>query len=233
LKNSIGIGVDDEDRKRTWVAHAEECKKHGLIEIACAIYHMLTVFLTKKSIWIKAAQLEKSHGTRESLCALLKKAINYNPRAEVLCLMAAKEKWLAGNVPDGRAIRQEAYVAIPNSEEIWLAAFKLEFENNEPERARMLLAKTRERGGTERVWMKSAIVERELGNVSEERRLLEEGLKLFPSFFKLWLMLGQMEDRTGDRAKSKEVYENGLKHCPSCIPLWHSLYLALRRRLVA
>jgi len=143
------------------------------------------VFLTKKSIWLKAAQLEKSHGTRESLDALLRKAVTYRPQAEVLWLMGAKEKWLAGDVPAARAILQEAYAAIPNSEEIWLAAFKLEFENHEPERARMLLAKARERGGTERVWMKSAIVERELGNTEEERRLLDEGLKRFPSFFKL------------------------------------------------
>ncbi|CAN6333107.1 unnamed protein product [Urochloa humidicola] len=224
VKNTIGIGVDDEDRKRTWVADAEECKKRGSIETARAIYaHTLTVFLSKKSIWLKAAQLEKSHGSRESLDALLKKAVKYNPQAEVLWLMAAKEKWLAGDVPAARAILQEAYIAIPDSDEIWLAAFKLEFESNEPERARMLLAKARERGGTERVWMKSAIVERELGNVNEERRLLEEGLKLFSPFFKLWLMLGQMEDRIGHGVKAKEVYENGLKHCPSCIPLWLSL----------
>jgi pre-mRNA-processing factor 6 len=63
--------------------------------------------------------------------------------------------------------------------------------------------------------MKSAIVERELGNVDEERKLLEEGLKLFPSFFKLWLMLGQMEDRLGHVAKAKEANENALKHCPN------------------
>ncbi|CAN6351044.1 unnamed protein product [Urochloa humidicola] len=222
--NTIGIGVDDEDRKRTWVADAEEYKKHGSIETARAIYaHALTVFLSKKSIWLKAAQLEKSHGSRESLDTLFKKAVKYNPQAQVLWLMAAKEKWLAGDVPAARAILQEAYVAIPDSEEIWLAAFKLEFDNNEPERARLLLAKARERGGTERVWMKSAIVERELGNVNEERRLLEEGLKLFLPFFKLWLMLGQMEDRIGHGLKAKEVYENGLKHCPSYIPLWLSL----------
>ncbi|CAL5094896.1 unnamed protein product [Urochloa decumbens] len=200
VKNTIGIGVDDEDQKRTWVADADECKKRGSIETARAIYaHALTVFLSNKSIWLKAAQLEKSHGSRESLDALLKKAVKYNPQAEVLWLMAAKEKWLAGDVPAARAILQEAYAFIPNSEEIWLAAFKLEFENNEPERARMLLAKARERGGTEtseRVWMKSAIVERELGN---------------------------MEDRIGHGVKAKDVYENGLKHCPSCIPLWLSL----------
>jgi pre-mRNA-processing factor 6 len=224
IGNTIGIGVEEEDRKRTWVADAEECKKRGSIETARAIYaHALSVFLTKKSIWLKAAQLEKSHGTRESLDALLRKAVTYRPQAEVLWLMGAKEKWLAGDVPAARAILQEAYAAIPNSEEIWLAAFKLEFENHEPERARMLLAKARERGGTERVWMKSAIVERELGNTEEERRLLDEGLKRFPSFFKLWLMLGQLEERLGHLEKAKEAYELGLKHCSSCIHLWLSL----------
>ncbi len=80
--------------------------------------------------------------------------------------MAAKERWLAGDVPGARQILEEAFAANPDSEEIWLAAFKLEFENREAERARALLAKARAResGGSERVWMKSAVVERELGN---------------------------------------------------------------------
>jgi pre-mRNA-processing factor 6 len=151
--------------------------------------------------------------------------------------MGAKEKWLAGDVPAARAILREAYAAIPNSEEIWLAAFKLEFENHETERARMLLAKARERGGTERVWMKSAIVERELGNIEEERKLLNEGLKQFPSFYKLWLMLGQLEERLAEAAKqqdqlekrhahkmeAKKVYDSGLISCPNSVPLWLSL----------
>ncbi|PWA91115.1 hypothetical protein CTI12_AA093040 [Artemisia annua] len=223
ISNTIGIGVEEEDRKATWVADAEECKKRGSIETARAIYsHALAAFLTKKSIWLKAAQLEKAHGTRESLDALLRKAVSYTPQAEVLWLMGAKEKWLAGDVPAARHILQEAYRAIPDSEEIWLAAFKLEFENNEPERARMLLAKAREKGG-ERVWMKSAIVERELGNTEEERKLLNEGLKLFPSFFKLWLMLGQLEERLGRLPQAKEAYELGLKQCPNSTPLWLSL----------
>nr|DAD29708.1 TPA_asm: hypothetical protein HUJ06_031176 [Nelumbo nucifera] len=107
---TIGIGVEEEDRKRTWVADAEECKKRGSIETARAIYaHTLTVFLTKKSIWLKAAQLEKSHGTRKSLDALLRKAATYRPQAEVLWLMGAREKWLAGDVAAARAILQEAY----------------------------------------------------------------------------------------------------------------------------
>ncbi|KAH0933548.1 hypothetical protein HID58_010665 [Brassica napus] len=166
IKNFIGIGVDEEDRKRTWLADAEMSKKRGFIETARAIYeHSLTA------------------------CGV-----------------------------------------IPSSEEIWLAAFKLEYVNKEMERARMLLAKARERVESERVWMKSAIVERELGNVEEERRLLGEGLKQFPTFSKLWLMLVQLEERFNNLEHARKAYESGLKHCPNCIPLWLS-YANLEKRV--
>jgi len=172
---------------------------------------------------MKAGQLEKSYLTRESLDALLQMVVTYVPQAKVLWLIGTNEKWLAGDMPTGRAILQEAYAVIPNSEEILLAALKLEFENREPESAKMLLAKARERGGNERVWMKSAIVERELGNIAKEQRLFDEGLQRFPSFFKLWLMLGQFEEQSGHRAEEKKAYEGGMKNCPCCIPLWLSV----------
>lgn len=223
---TVGVGVEEEDRKRTWMADAEECIKRGSVETARSIYtHALAVFPGKKSVWRRAAQLEKSHGTRESLDALLRKAVTYCPQAEVLWLMGAKEKWLAGDVPSARAILEEAYKAIPESEEIWLAAFKLEFETKEPERARLLLAKARDRGGTERVWMKSALLEREVGNFEEEKRLLEEGLKLFPSFHKLWLMLGQLEISQGRLEAARDVFQRGIKRCPGSVPLWLSAAL--------
>lgn len=56
----------------------------------------------------------------------------------------------------------QAFAAITDSEAIWLAAFKLEFENDELARAQGLMAKARNSLKTQRVWMKSAIVEREL-----------------------------------------------------------------------
>ena len=92
-------------------------------------------------------------------------------QAEILWLMGAKEKWVAGDISAARGILQEAFAANPDSEEVlmlrrlrcsfssltqqtnggahyskrlsqvWLAAFKLEFENKEPERARLILAK--------------------------------------------------------------------------------------------
>jgi Tetratricopeptide repeat len=97
----------------------------------------------------------------------------------------------------------------------------------EPERARIILAKARGEGearvpasSTQRVWMKSAVVERELGNTAEERRLLRAALERFPYFDKLWLMLGQLEQRGGAVAAARLAYQNGLKRCISSVPLW-------------
>jgi len=43
--------------------------------------------------------------------------------------MAAKEKWLAGNLEGARVILNEAFAANDDKESLWLAAWKLEFEN--------------------------------------------------------------------------------------------------------
>eukprot|EP01027_Heterolobosea_sp_BB2_P016193 GEZU01023080.1.p1 GENE.GEZU01023080.1~~GEZU01023080.1.p1 ORF type:complete len:983 (-),score=312.18 GEZU01023080.1:84-3032(-) len=239
IKCTIGIGVEEEDRKHTWIEDAEKALKEGRIETARAIYaHALTVFKGKKSLWLRAASLEKQHGTNESLEQLLKKAVTYCPKAEVLWLMAAKHKWLTGDVAAARAILGEAFAANPDNEAIWLAAVKLENENNEHERARILLAKARERASTKQVWMKSAQLEREVAHLmateakkkgetvdmaslrAHERELLDEALDKFPDFDKLWMMRGQWEEQCGTKDAARDVYSKGLKNCPHSIPLW-------------
>ena len=59
--------------------------------------------------------------------------------------------FIQGDVPAARSILALAFQANPNSEDIWLAAVKLESENNEDERARRLLAKARNSAPTARV----------------------------------------------------------------------------------
>ena len=209
--------------KRTWKADAAECEKRGSTHTARAILaHACGVFPAKKGLWVLAAKLEKSVGDSAAMDALLKRAVVHCPRAEVLWLMAAKERWLCGDVPGARDVLEEAFVVNPDSEDIWLAAFKLEFENREPERARVLLAKIREKegGASERVWMKSAIVEREVGDVAEERRMLAGGLEKFPAAWKMWLMLGQLEEAQGDVDAARTAYTKGCRRCHDAIPLW-------------
>ena len=51
--------------------------------------------------------------------------------------------------------------------QIWLAAVKLEKENGHFELARQVLTRARTTAGTPRVWMKSALLERDLKNEAE------------------------------------------------------------------
>lgn len=60
-----------------------------------------------------------------------------------------------------------AFQANPNSEEVWLAAVKLESENNEFERARRLLEKAWANAGTARVMMKAVKLEWVLNNIEK------------------------------------------------------------------
>ncbi len=90
-----------------------------------------------------------------------------------------------GDVPAARSILALAFKANPNSEEIWLAAVKLESENGEYERARRLLEKARASAGTARVMMKSAKLEWVLKNIEKAIELLDEALAVHPDFPKV------------------------------------------------
>jgi len=223
ILETIGMGIDDDERKRIWSIDAEECISRGSIKTASAIYsHTLSIFPHKKSIWFKVAQLEKTHGTKESLDQTLQKAIKFCPHFETLWLMYAKEKWVSGDVVEARKILTKAFESNPGSEDIWLAAVKIESEMNEIKIARGLLQRARETAPTERVWMKSALLEREFGGDSKtELSLLEQGLQKFPKSFKLWLMKMQLFERTKAPIQTiREVYKQALLQCPNSTAIW-------------
>ena len=235
IKSVIGCGVEEEDRKHTWMEDAESCAQQGALECARAVYaYALSTFPSKKSIWLRAAYFEKTYGTRESLETLLQKAVAHCPKSEVLWLMGAKSKWLAGDVQAARGILSLAFQANPNSEDIWLAAVKLESENNEYARAKRLLAKARASAPTPRVMMKSGKLEWALNNLDAALQLLKEALEKFEDFPKLWLMKGQIEEQRGQLEKAIETYNQGIKKCPTSIPLWKSLaQLEIKRKQFA
>ncbi|CAM9708855.1 unnamed protein product [Chrysoparadoxa australica] len=234
INEIVGLGVDEEDRRRVWLDDAESCLERGSIETGRALYaHAIKTFPGKKGVWMKAAQLEKKHGTRDSLEELLVRAVKYCPQADMLWLMNAKEKWNEGDVEGARRVLNEAFKANPDSEQVLLAAVKLEWENKEVARAQKLLERARERSDTPRVWMKSALLERELEHIKEALEMCDEGISRHPSFEKLYMMAGQYctdmlkQIPEGDEAQKAEMvsrarlyYQAGLRHCPSSIPLW-------------
>jgi len=86
-------------------------------------------------------------------------------------------------------------------------------------------ARETESCSTARVWMKSAIVEREAGDGAAQRSLLEEGLRRHPAFWKLWLMLGQLEEREGRVDAARTAYAAGgwMRRCIVVLFLFRGL----------
>lgn len=224
VKNVIAIGIEEEDRKQTWMTDAAGCTQHKAYECARAIYaYAISTFSNKKSVWLRAAYFEKEHGTVDGLEDLLKRGVRHCPEAEILWLMAAKSKWISGKVDEARDVLACAFRANPNSEDIWLAAVKLESENNEHDRARKLLWKARDNACTARVMMKSVKLEWCLGKIDEARRLLDEAVVKYPNFAKLWMMRGQIEEQSGNINAAREAFKTGIQKCPKSIPLWIQL----------
>lgn len=245
---SLDIGVDPEDRKRTWMDDAENSISRGALLTAKAIYAFaLKVFPGKKSVWLRAISLEKklqqkqketsgesseaAVAAAEAVEQLLQKAVTSCPNAEILWLMAAKEVWLNGSVENSRLILRQAFSANPNSEPIWLAAVKLEWENDEIDLARALLAKARAQAPSARVWIKSVLLEREQNKSPDatkeskeaEEALVLEGVQRFPNSPKLHMMAGQYYetlDPPTSYARAKQMYREGVQKCPTSVPLW-------------
>ena len=231
VRGTLGRGVDAEDRARTWADDAHAALRRGAAATARAILaHGLAAFPTKRGLWFQAMDLERSHGSAASLDEVLTAASERLPRTEIFWLVRAKEKWLAGAVDESRRILTEAFKANPDSEPVWLAAVKLEWETGEIERARVLLDRARERAPTARIYMKSALLERECGKFDVALDLLDEGLQKYSSFAKMWMMSGQIcsEDLTKDRSslgRARKYYQRGLQQCQDSVVLW---YLASR-----
>jgi len=226
VRHTVGLGVDPEDRFRTWSDDAAGARERGKVATARAILAVaLSAFPTKRALWTQAVELEKSDGTRQSLDEVLAAASERLPRTEIFWLVRAKERWISGDIEGAREVLGQAFEANPDSEPVWLAAAKLERETGEAERARVLLRRARDKAPTARVYMKSALLERENGNFDDALDLVEEGIMNYPDFAKLHMMGGQICSEDLEKSKysldrARKFYQRGLTSCPKNAVLW-------------
>ncbi|KAI2502948.1 HAT (Half-A-TPR) repeat [Fragilaria crotonensis] len=123
VRCTVGIGVDPEDRLRTWADDAKDALSRGSVATARAIIaHALASFPTKRNLWMQAVDMERKHGSPETLDEVLAEASKRLPKVELFWLFRAKERWLAGEIDKAREILTEAFAENPNSEAVWLAA---------------------------------------------------------------------------------------------------------------
>jgi len=88
------------------------------------------------------------------------------------------------------------------------------------ERARVLFQ--RERAGTERVYMKSALLERETKQFDVALELIEDGLSRYPKFEKLYMMGAQICSDDLEY-QAREFYQQGIQNCPSIVSFYGCL----------
>ncbi|PWZ01592.1 putative pre-mRNA splicing factor prp1 [Testicularia cyperi] len=236
IRATLHLDVEEEDRRSVWVEDAQAALDKGCVETSRAILaYTLRVFPDRPGIWTQAAQLEKAHGTREALEALLERAVSNCPRAEALWLMYSTSKVDHNDIGGARQVLIRAFDANIGSEQISLAAAKLESENGHPGAAAKLLERARDEVGSPRVWLKSAVFERNQGRPESAAELVEQAIAKFPRFDKFYMMAGQLKRSlaaavhsadAGAGAQSireaRDLYSRGLKQCPSSTALWIS-----------
>ncbi|KAM6489823.1 hypothetical protein JOM56_014635 [Amanita muscaria] len=232
---------EEEDRYDMWLSDVESMEFKGRIATARAILaYALKVFPNRVKLWERAAYLEASHGTGESREALLQRAVEHCPQAEVLWLMWAKKKWEDRDVSASREVLEKAFLANPESEAIWLAAVKLEAENGQYDVARALLTRARLVAGTPRIWMKSAVFERNQDRLDDALTLISDalqkstnqekdmhklerrsaGLKAVPDEPVLWILASRLEEEEGKSIKSRALLDKARVIMPNNEEIW-------------
>lgn len=220
----IGMNIEEQDRLSTWLEDAETRIINKCIETARAIYnHAIEEYSKDDDLWETVAFFEREHGTRERLSNLLERAIINVPISQTLWLMFAKEKWLSGDVNAAREIINAALNVHSNSEQVWLAAIKLEQETGEFKRAEELLNKARIQVNTGTIWIKSALLFKQIGDIERCITTLQEGLNRFPQFEELWIMLAKIYENNQEWDMVHNVYSQAVHDCSESSELWRLL----------
>jgi len=223
VHETVGDGVDEQDQLEMWKQDAKTwLDVKGAVHTARSIYgHMLQKFSTKWKIWWDAAMLEKNHGSPKNVDEVLRQAVEFCPHAVKLWLLYAKEMWRGqGNVDRARELLTKAWQQNSQHEDIWLAHVKLEYETENFKGARKLLQLAREKCPTPKVWLKSAVTERSLGDRKQENKLLEEALEEFKEYPKLWMMKAQWSFDVEGPDEARKICQEAVKQVPFSVDMW-------------
>lgn len=222
IRNVISLGVEDEDKRTTWLGDAENFEKENAFVCVRAVYAVaIQEFPRKRSVWDAAINFEREHGSLDEHEAILVQACETVPEVENYWLMLAKLRFVNKRVQEARDTMEIAELQHNHqSEKTLLAAAKIEIETDRFEKAREYFEKAREKAPSARVWMKNALFEWCLGNLQEAKRLCEECIQKFDNFHKIYLVLGQILQEMGDVQGARLVYTQGIRKCHGVIPLW-------------
>ncbi|KAJ2106199.1 U4/U6 x U5 tri-snRNP complex subunit Prp1 [Coemansia sp. S142-1] len=220
--SDAGFDADDSAADRA-AAYAADAVRLGPTshEAARALYSLaVDAAPTNIDLWKGAAALEQAHGSPKELIEVLERAVQRLPQAEALWLQLAEAD--PNNVDWGRSVLERAFAANPESEAIVLAAVALEADAGQYARAVALLERAIKSGGSPRVWLKTAVLHRRLGNTKEALDAARRGRERYPdSAYKLWLIESQLLQKMGDIKAARQTLSQALAQSPrSSAELW-------------
>jgi pre-mRNA-processing factor 6 len=227
VKATIGWGLDEDDERRdVWLEDAKSISNRGRFETARAILgHTVSVFPYSTTVWHASADLEKHHGSTESLLSVLERAVNACPNSETLWLLYAREMWQSGDPEGARKVLGRSFEQLPGNENLYTRAVDLEVDAGNYEQARSFLQAARESAATDRIFMKSAVLERQLGEFENAIDICNQGLQNWPGSWKLHAIKGQIYEQLSKLKEAQEALSVGTRASPKS-PM---LYILLSR----
>ena len=197
----------------------------GISILECAVTD--TPLRERKGIWIKLIRLVQSTkgASQEKILDLYRGAVDACPQSEVLWLMYAKYLWSdLCRLDMARSVMQKAMEVIEDSEDIYIAAAKIE-ENVSLDGTRNVLAIARNHCPKScRLWIKSAQVERSMRNADGVLSLCQDALGRVslknPDLFKLHIIPVHAFIEAGRLDEASELAARACETLPQKSPVW-------------
>lgn len=231
IKATIGWKLDeDDDRRDIWLEDAKNSSAHGRHAVARAILaHAVSIFKNSTTVWHASADLEKHHGSTEALLDVLEQAVRACPNSESLWLLYAREMWQAGDADGARKVLGRSFEKLPGNENLYTRAVDFEVDAEEYDQARTFLQIARESAATDRIYMKSAVLERQLGAYDAALDMCNQGLQTWPASWKLHAIKGQIYESLGKLKEAQEALSLGTRAAPKA-PVLYILLARLQER---
>lgn len=216
IKATVGWKLDEnEERRDTWLEDVKSIRSRGHYETARAVLeHAVSVFPKSTNVWHASADLEKQHGTTESLLNILENSVNACPDSESLWLLYAREMWHSGNPEGARRVLGRSFGELPGNENLYTRAVDFEVNAGNYDEARNFLQIARDTAATDRIFMKSAALERQLENYEAAIDLCNQGLQNWPGSWKLHAIKGQVYEQLSKLKEAHEAFSIGTRAAP-------------------
>ncbi|KAF2877783.1 PRP1 splicing factor, N-terminal-domain-containing protein [Massariosphaeria phaeospora] len=227
IKATVGWRLDEDDERRdTWLQDAKDSIARGRYAVARAILeYAVNVFIYSTTVWHALADLAKHHGTTEETHAVLERAVNACPSSESLWLLYAREMWQANDAVGARAVLARSFMQLPGNENLYTRAVDFEVDAEDYDQARAFLTMARSSAATDRIFTKSAALERQLGEHEAALDLCNQGLQVWPASWKLHAIKGQIYESLSKLKEAQEAFSIGTRANPKA-PV---LYILLSR----